>query len=61
MSKISYNNIPETKIDNNMYNNNIKNINFVEKNFNDKLNEIKEQIKTLNKNNIEYNSEKKIK
>ena len=56
MSKISYNNIPETKIDNNMYNNNIKNINFTEKNLNDKLNEIKEQIKTLNKNNIEYNS-----
>jgi hypothetical protein len=44
-----------------MYNNNIKNINCVEKNLNDKLNEIKEQIKTLNKNNIEYNSEKKIK
>ena len=59
MSKIPYNNIPETKIDNNMYNNNIKNINFMERILNDKLNEIKEQIKTLNKNNIEYNSEKK--
>ena len=31
MSKISYNNIPETKIDDNMYNNNIKNINFMER------------------------------
>ena len=44
-----------------MYNNNIRNINFVEKNLKDKLNEIKEQIKTLNKNNVEYNSEKNIK
>ena len=61
MSKIPYNNIPETKIDDNMYNNNIKNINFMERILNDKLNEIKEQIKTLNKNNIEYNSEKNIK
>ena len=52
-------NIPSLYNNNNMYNNNIKNINCVEKNLNDKLNEIKEQIKILNKNNIEYNSENK--
>jgi hypothetical protein len=52
-------NIPSLYNNNNMYNNNIKNINCVEKNLNDKLNEIKEQIKILNKNNIEYNSANK--
>ena len=51
MNEISFNNIEKAKIDSNMFNSEKKNTNLLEKNLIDKLNEIKLQIKTLDKNN----------
>ena len=50
MNEISFNNIYKSKVDNNMRNNNIKDLNSLEKNIVDKLNDIKQQIKSLDKN-----------
>ena len=64
MDKISFNNIEKYKIDNNMLINDKKKINSLEQNLIDKLNEIKQQIKTLVKKedeNLKEKSEEKIK
>ena len=65
MNEISFNNIYKSKVDNNMRNNNIKDLNSLEKNLVDKLNDIKQQIKALDKNynddNLNEINEKKNK
>ena len=50
MGDISYNNISQTKIDNILHNNKIKNIKNLENNLVDKLSEIKRQINDISKN-----------
>ena len=59
LNEISFNNINKAKIDNNMLNNNKKNINSLEKNLIDKLNEVKQQIKILDKNEENIKEENK--
>ena len=49
LSEISFKNISEAEIENNMLNDNLKNIGSLEKNLTIKLEEVKEQIKTLSK------------
>ena len=56
MGGISYNNISEAKIDNNLHNNQVKNLKNLEDNLIDKLSEIKRQINEISSNN---NSPKK--
>ena len=59
LNEISFNNINKAKIDNNMLHNNKKNINSLEKNLIDKLNEVKQQIKILDKNEENIKEENK--
>ena len=50
MNEISFTNVNKAEIDSNILNSDIKNMNSLQKNLIDKLNEVNEQIKTLNGN-----------
>ena len=56
MNEISFNNISKSNVNINIINNNKKDLNSLEKNLIDKLNEIKEQIKAIDKNDNDNNN-----
>ena len=56
MNEISFNNISKSNVNINIINNNKKDLNSLEKNLIDKLNEIKEQIKAIDKNDDDNNN-----
>ena len=56
MNEISFNNISKSNVNINIINNNKKDLNSLEKNLIDKLNEIKKQIKAIDKNDNDNNN-----